>query len=31
MAVYLQSGMATTVKGGGLIQVESNGCQYSLS
>jgi hypothetical protein len=31
MACYLQSGMATTIKGGGLIQVEPNGCQYTLS
>ena len=31
MAVYLQSGVATTVKGGSLIQIEANGCQYSMS
>jgi hypothetical protein len=30
-AVYLQSGMATTVKGGALIQTEANGCQYTLT
>lgn len=30
-AVYLQSGMAATVKGGSLIQTEANGCQYTLT
>jgi hypothetical protein len=30
-AVYLQSGMATTVKGGALLQTEANGCQYTLT
>jgi hypothetical protein len=30
-AVYMQSGMATTVKGGSLIQTEANGCQYTLT
>lgn len=31
MAVSTQAGMAKTVKGGQLLQIEPNGCQYSLT
>lgn len=31
MAVTAQAGMAKTIKGGQLLQIEPNGCQYSLT